>query len=45
MAYTSRGTSEVLVGGGQNSMFTVNLEKGTVGTEVRIKGFALADEC
>jgi len=35
MAFTSRGTSEMLVGGGQLQMFTVNLERGTVGTEVR----------
>ncbi|TGZ84439.1 hypothetical protein EX30DRAFT_356743 [Ascodesmis nigricans] len=34
MAYTSRGTSEVLVGGAQRQMFTINLEKGTVVSEI-----------
>lgn len=33
MAFTSRGTSEVLVGGGQSVMFTVNLERGTIASE------------
>jgi PAB-dependent poly(A)-specific ribonuclease subunit 2 len=34
MAFTSRGTSEVLVGGAQLQMYTVNLERGTIGSEV-----------
>jgi PAB-dependent poly(A)-specific ribonuclease subunit 2 len=34
MAFTSRGTSEVLVGGTQLQMYTVNLERGTIGSEV-----------
>lgn len=36
MAYTNRGTSEMLVAGGhgQSSMFTVNLDRGTVLGEV-----------
>jgi PAB-dependent poly(A)-specific ribonuclease subunit 2 len=34
MAFTSRGTSEILVGGAHSRMFTANLERGTVGTEV-----------
>lgn len=38
MAYTSRGTSEVVVGGGQKEMFTVNLERGTVVAEVSFLG-------
>ncbi|PUU76126.1 ubiquitin carboxyl-terminal hydrolase-domain-containing protein [Tuber borchii] len=29
-AYTNRGTSEILVGGSQSSMFTVNVDRGTV---------------
>lgn len=37
MAYTSRGTSEVVVGGAQKEMFTVNLERGTVVAEVRLR--------
>jgi len=34
MAFTSRGTSEVLVGGAQLQLFTVNLGRGTIGSEV-----------
>jgi PAB-dependent poly(A)-specific ribonuclease subunit 2 len=37
MAFTSRGTSEMLVGGGQLQMYTVNLERGTIGSEVRVR--------
>ncbi|KAL7275645.1 poly(A)-specific ribonuclease [Rhizina undulata] len=34
MAYTNRGTSEILVAGGQDTMFTVNLDRGTVLSEL-----------
>ncbi|KAI5851436.1 ubiquitin carboxyl-terminal hydrolase-domain-containing protein [Morchella snyderi] len=30
MAYTNRGTSEILVGGSQYSMLTVNIDRGTI---------------
>lgn len=51
MAYTNRGTSEILVGGGhgQNSMFTVNLDRGTVLGEVcsffEPLGLLIASDC
>ena len=34
MSYTNRGTSELLVGGLQKTMVTVNLDRGTVISEV-----------
>lgn len=34
MSYTNRGTTELLVGGLQKTMFTVNLDRGAVISEV-----------
>ena len=36
MSYTNRGTSELLVGGLQKSIMTVNLDRGVVVAEVPI---------
>jgi PAB-dependent poly(A)-specific ribonuclease subunit 2 len=35
MSYTSKGTSELLVAGLQDIMFTIDVEKGTVTKQVR----------
>ena len=35
MSYTNRGTSELLVGGLQKTMVTVNLDRGAVISEVQ----------
>lgn len=36
MTYTSKGTSEILVAGLQNSMFTIDVDKGRITKEVRL---------
>ena len=36
MSYTSKGASEILVAGLQNSMFTIDVDKGRVTREVRV---------
>lgn len=36
MSYTSRGTSEILVAGMQDQMFTIDVDKGTVTKQVQI---------
>jgi PAB-dependent poly(A)-specific ribonuclease subunit 2 len=35
MSYTSRGTAEILVAGLQQTMFILDVEKGTITKEVR----------
>jgi hypothetical protein len=37
MSYTSKGTHELLVGGGQSTMFKVDVEKGEITQMVRPK--------
>jgi PAB-dependent poly(A)-specific ribonuclease subunit 2 len=37
MTFTSKGTSEILVAGLQNTMFTIDLDKGRITKEVGVR--------